>query len=301
MKKKYSKLTPVSIIVPNWNGGEKIIRCLESITKLDYPKFEVIVIDNNSLDGSNREIKKKFGKFKNFKIIENKENVGNTEGLNQGFRLSNYSLILTLDNDVILDKNMLKELVKIILNDKKIGIVAPKLYFYKKSNFFNSTGYSVNLITGKTSIRGFNKKDVGQFDKQEEVDYVQDGVLLVKKEVLDKVKLMDNAFFVYYEDTDFCLRVRKAGYKIVYVPSAKAWHDGNTRQKGFTPFRAYHFIKSKILFMRKHSTNKFLFFSFFFFFYTPYRLLIITIKNPSSILPYFKGIKDGITHPLNYN
>ena len=87
----------------------------------------------------------------------------------------------------------------------------------------------------------------------------------------------------------------------MYVPSAKAWHDSNTRQKGFGPFRAYHFLKSRTIFMRKHTPSKFLSYSFFFLFYAPYRLLDISIKNPKSILPFFKGIRDGFSQRLNLN
>lgn len=281
-----------SIIIPNWNGGEKIMRCIESITKLDYPSYEIIVIDNCSSDGSKEKIKKK---FKKIKIIENKENVGPAKALNQGFKIAKYDLILGLDNDVILEKNLLKHFVKVLASDPRIGMVAPKIYYYHKPTFFNAVGFTINLFTGKTKVLGIDEEDIGQFDKKEEREFIQGAVFLTKKQVIDKVGGMDESYFVYYSDADWSLEVRKKGYKIMYVPSAKTWHDGNTKQGGFTSFRIFHFIRSKLLFMRKHSKNKLFFYSFFFLFYTPKKLFsFISNKNFNLIIPYFKGIKEGL-------
>jgi len=289
---KKTKYPPISIIIPNWNGGEKITRCLNSIKSLDYPSYEVIVIDNNSSDGSNKEIKKKFGKFKKFKLIENKENKGLSKALNQGIKNSKSDFLLFLDNDVILNKDLLYILIEYIKNPK-IGIVSPKIYYYKKPKILNATGFSINSFIGKTRVIGMGEADVGQFSKKEKREFVQGAVFLTKKEIIKKVGLMDESFFVYYLDADFCLRVRKARYEIAYIPFTKAWHDGNTKEKGFTPFRIYHFTRSKLIFMRKNTKfyHKIFFFPFFFLFYTPYQFFKLRKKN--LLKSYFKGIRDG--------
>jgi len=297
MSQKYPK---VSIIVVNWNDGEKIIRCLESIKELDYPSYEVIIIDNFSTDGSKEKIKKKFLKYKNFQMIENKKNLGCVKAINQGFKIAKSDLILRLDSDVILSKDLLKNLVEVILSDSKIGVVIPKVYYYKKPNIFCNIGFSINPITGKTIPFGINEKDVGQYEKQREVDYVPGAVLLTKKQVIKDAGFMSEDFFVYYEDADWCSKVRKAGYKIIYTPKTMAWHDCKSFFE-FSPFRVHHYIRSKLLFMRRNIIiyQKLLFYPFFLFIYTPIKIIGFLIKgNFSLVLAYFKGLKEGFFNKI---
>lgn len=283
---------PVSIVIPSYNGGEKIINCLESVSKLNYPGYEVIIIDNNSTDGSIQEIKKR---FKKFKVIENKFNFGCAKATNQGFKASKHSLLLTLDEDVILEKNSLKNLVKIILNRGDIGAVSPKIYNYKSKKLMG-LGFKINKFTGKVSVIGENQQDKGQFNEIQAVDYIPGAVVLAKKEVIDKIKGMDEDYFLYYGDAQYSLDIRKAGYKIFYVPNALAWHDCNTSE-GFNQFRISNFIRSKLIFMRKNSSKLNLIVCMFFFFlvYTPLRILTYLIKNKLNLIAhYFKGVKAGL-------
>ena len=292
------KYPPVSIIIPNWNGGEKLMRLLKSIKELDYPCHELIIIDNDSTDGSNRKIKKLNG----LKLIQNKENLGPVKALNQGFDVAKHNLLLGLDCDVILDKGLLKELVNVLINNPKAGMATSKFYYYDKPNVFNTVGFSINLITGKTTVLGMGEEDIGQFDKERKIKCTQGAVFLTNKEVLKNVGKMDESYFLYYSDADWALRTRKKGYDIIYVPSARAWHDGNTKGQGFSFFRIYHFIRSKLIFMRKHGKNKLLFFLFFFLIYSPAKLGNLCLKKRFDLLmPYFKGAKDGFSHKLNLN
>ncbi|GBE20401.1 poly-beta-1,6-N-acetyl-D-glucosamine synthase [archaeon BMS3Abin17] len=288
---KYPK---VSILIINYNGGDKVIRCLNSVMKLDYPSYEIIVIDNGSSDGSQEKIKKEFSQIK---LVENKENLGSVGAHNQGFKLAKGDFILGLDDDAVASPSLLKNLVKVALSNNKIGIVVPKIYYYSKPNIFNSTGFFLNPITGKMKDLGIGKEDKGQLDFQREIDYVPSSIILIKKEALKTAGGMNEDYFVYYEDSDWCLRVRNAGYKIVYTPNTKAWHDCKT-QGELSPFRVYHYTRGKTLFMKQSSTplNKFLFILFHIFLYSPARIFSFILKGKFNLIkPYIQGTKEGLS------
>jgi len=255
----------------------------------------VIVIDNNSNDGSKYKIKKQFKKHKNLRMIENKENLGCSKAINQGFKTAKSLMILTLDEDVILHKDLLKELVKVILSEDNIGAVSPKIFNYQSKKLMG-IGFKISNFIGKTTVIGENQIDNGQFDNMQKVDYVPGAVILAKKEVIDKIDGMDEDYFLYYGDANYCLSIRKAGYNILYVPTAIAWHDCNTSE-GFNSLRMYNFTKSKLIFMKKNSKvfNKFIFFLFFFCLYSPMRIISFLIKRKFILIfAYFKGLKDGV-------
>lgn len=283
----------VSIVVPNWNGGKKILRCLKSVSSLDYPKKEVIIVDNGSTDGTKEKIKKS---FKKFKIIENKENLGCVKAINQGFSKAKGDYILRLDDDVVLPKDMLSKLMKTIRSSDSIGIVIPKVYYYSHQKVLCNIGFSINPLTGKTNAPGLDEQDTGKYESEREVDYVPGAILLTKKQVIKKAGLLDTDYFLYYEDADWCKKVRKAGYRIIYTPTAKAWHDCK-QQTELNDFRIYHYIKSKLMFMKKNNSilaNVF-FFPFFFLIYTPARFAKFISSGKSNLIKsYIKGIKDAI-------
>ncbi len=287
------ELPHVTIILPNWNDGEKVIRCLDSISKLNYPSYDVIVIDNYSTDGSKEDIKKK---FKKVKIIENQENLGCVKAINQGFESAKGPFVLRLDSDVILEKNILKELVNVFTSNSHSGIVFPKLYYYSDKRRIDNIGFSISLKTGKADRNRIDKIDNGQFEKSVSVDAVPGSVLLTTKKIVLEVGPVSEDFFLFYEDADWCYRIRKKGYKIIYAPKAKAWHDCN--KKAINPFKMYHYMRSKVLFIKRNSSffQKTIFFTFLFGFYIPFMLSNFLLKgNFSLITPFIKGTKDGLT------
>jgi len=212
-------LPKVSVIILNWNGKDLTIECLNSLEKLKYMNYEVVVVDNGSTDGSQKAIKEKFPRVK---LIENKENVGFAEGNNIGIRNSDADYFLLLNNDTVVDPYMLDELVDVGESDPKIGILCPKIYLYdKKDVFWFAGGY---LRTYGTLHRGYNEKDVGQYDKVEDMVYASGCAFMIKKEVTEKIGLLDKEFFIYLEDVDYSLRAKENGFRVVYVPKAKMWH-----------------------------------------------------------------------------
>jgi hypothetical protein len=291
----------VSIIITTWNRKKDTMECLKSLYSQNYSNYEIILVDNGSEDNTPQEIRKKFQKVY---IVENKKNLGIAGGRNSGLRFARGSYILFLDSDTIVDKNMIRELINVIEKGKKIGIVVPKMYFLDTPNLIWYAGAKVNLLTSRTQNIGAYEIDQGQYDEVSETSHGPTA-FLCRKELIDKIGGHDEDYFMSYADLDFAIRTKKAGFKVLYVPSAKLWHkisagkDKNPIRDllGTFPFRAYYFARNRIIFMKKNV--KFLNFIFFLLFFEPFFISVYIIKivlyNQWKYLKmYLKGIRDGV-------
>ena len=225
----------VAIIILNWNGWSDTIECIESVFQINYPNFNVLLIDNNSSDDSNEKIKdyaegqlnviSKFFNYnpnnkpieistyinkksqsqnylhhnKNLILIKNEMNYGFAEGNNIGIRFAlknlNPDYILLLNNDTVVDKNFLAEMINMGENNKEIGILGPKIYYYNKPNEIWSVGAKISWKTCRGIHIGINEIDNGQYKEKTEVEYVSGSAFLIKTEVIRKIGLLDKEFF----------------------------------------------------------------------------------------------------------
>lgn len=255
----------ILIVILNYNGGDNTLSCLQSLDSLFIPvntKLEIIVVDNASKDDSVRKIKTG---YPSVIVLQNKENLGFSEGNNIGIRyaLSNGAdYVLLLNNDTIVDKNLLKELLIASENGKNIGIVSPKIYFekgfefhkdrYKDNDLGNVLWYAGGVMDWKNVLghhRGVDEVDHGQYNKEEDLGYATGCCMLIKKEVLEKIGLFDKRYYLYYEDNDLNVRVKKAGYKIIYAPKAILWHKnaGSAGGSG-SSLQDYYIARNRMLF-----------------------------------------------------
>lgn len=290
MIKQPEKPLLVSAIVPTYNLKEIFLECLESIIKQDYPRLEIIVVDNGT-DGTYVVVKKK---YPNIKVIKNPKNLGSTGGMNTGLKEAKGDYLWFIDHDNILNPDMLSQMIKLAESDPKIGVVTPKILYWENRDIIWSAGNSVNMITGVNYSR--EGKDIGQYNKVEEVD-IAPANFLVKREVIDKVGFYDNVFFVSYEDADFCLRVKNAGYKIVYTPKAICYHkfpllDKKTSKHRWLS-RAYWAARNKIIFMRKCSDYFPLFVLLYPVWFLIYTYQAIRYLNFAALLNFYKGMFAG--------
>ncbi len=193
-------------------------------------------MDNNSTDGSVDFVREK---FRDIKIIENKENLGFSGGMNIGIKHTKGEFISLFSSDLIADKNWINELINVAISDEKIGVVGGKIYFWPDSKRIQFAGANIDLSPVYTqNVIGYGEFDNGEHDKISATDYIPGGVMLFKKKVIDKIGLLDPTFFMYFEETDFCLRAKKEGFEIIYVPRALVYHkevyspayDGNQRK-----------------------------------------------------------------------
>ena len=291
----------VSIIILNWNGLEDTVECLDSLKKITYPNYDIILVDNGS-KGNDAEILRE--KFKDYiHIIENDKNYGFPEGCNIGMRyaLKNSApdYILLLNNDTTVAPDFLAEMVKIAESDPLIGIAGPKIYFYDAPNKIQSVGAEIDWRKGQLFCVGLNEIDTGQFDKIREVDWVSGCAFLIKRTTIEDIGLLDSAYFRYVEEVDWCVRCKKSGYKVVFIPKAKIWHKGHFAPDEMSSLSLYYMTRNRFLLMKKHA-RKSQFISFFIEFLFK-KLLLPTIvallrrhENLKTLSIYYRATYDGI-------
>ena len=275
----------VSIIILNWNGLKDTIECLESLRKITYPNYEVIVVDNGS-EGNDADVLEE--KYKDYiKVIRNKENLGFTGGNNVGIKYAmekGSEFFLILNNDVVVKEDFLEPLVEDMLKDKKIGIIGPVSYCYGSLELFSS-GRKINYWKG-------NFKGIDLFQNKKEVDSLAGCCLLVKKEVVEKIGYFYEPYFLIFEETEYCLRAKRAGFKIVCEPRSKIWHKVGSTIRRFPASNAYYFYRNKLLFTKRNAPFyvKYLFY-FYYSGYLFFRFIEELIKKENLIA---FSIKDAL-------
>lgn len=230
----------VEVIILNWNGKEDTIECLNSLQKVKYDNFEITVVDNASTDDSVEIIA---AEFPSVKLIKNNMNLMYAGGNNVAIKevLNGDAVhILILNNDTILHEDFLEHLVKVFRSDEKVGIVAPKINYYSDRKLIWYAGGFVNFFTGNIYHRGLRKQDDGKYDLSNEVDYATGCCMLIKRELFEKIGLLDEAYYIYTEDVDFSFKAQAAGYKVVFEPRSLIWHKVSSATGG-----AFSFFKIK--------------------------------------------------------
>ncbi|HIC91275.1 MAG TPA: glycosyltransferase family 2 protein [Syntrophaceae bacterium] len=244
----------VSIIILNWNGLEDTLECLESVFKLDYPNFEVIVVDNGSTDDSVRQIRQE---FPDVVIIENGKNLGFAEGNNVGIRYAiknGAEYVLLLNNDTVVDPQLLNAFVEASQLYPEAGIFGAKIYYYSEPNRIWDAGAKWNQNIGKFYIIGENQLDnENKFEQMIEVDYACGCSLFFRTALVSKIGLLDQRFFLTWEETDWCYSARRAGFKCLYVPKAKVWHKVSASFGGnHSPLFRYFYIRNRLLWAQRN-------------------------------------------------
>lgn len=238
----------VFIIIVNWKNWPDTIECIKSLRQIDYPDFQIVLVDNQS------ENKGDFEKqFPEVKLIANPINSGFSGGNNLGidYALKNRAdYLLLLNNDTVVDKDFLKILVKEAEENQEVGILGPAIYFFAQPEKTWFLGGSFNwLKTRWTKGRGHLGLDIPVKEKKQKVDFITGCCMLIKKELIDRIGNLDERFFLYYEDVDFCLRARKAGYDCLIVPNSKIWHkiSSSVSKLGSPKVLRYHYRNALLL------------------------------------------------------
>jgi len=199
-------------------------------------------------------------------FIQTGENIGFAGGSNVGIRYiltkDDYNYVLLLNNDMVVDKCFLEPLIQIAENNKKIGIVGPKVYSYDKIQEIYCAGCGIKIHPLKGLIlseRGKKEIDRGQYDRIEEVGYISGCCLGIKCKAIKVVGFMDERYFLYFEETDWTLRFMRLGWKPVYVSHSNVWHKGSHTVGKNNPFRVYYSIRNKLLITQKIFGKRFWF------------------------------------------
>jgi len=210
---------------------------------------------------------------KKFILIRNGKNFGFAEGNNIGIRYAfktiNPEYVLLLNNDTVVDRDFLTELVNVTESDERIAFAGPKNYYYDyhgRTDVINFAGGKITMWRGKSEHIGVKEIDEGQYDCITNTDYVTGACLLARRETIKEVGLLDPAYFLYWEETDWCIRARKAGFKLLYVPKAKIWHKVAASSKPKeNPIIGYYNVRNRSRFVMKNGsrTDKAMYFIYF--------------------------------------
>ncbi len=241
----------VLIIVLCYNGLELTLACLESLQRLDYERADVLVVDNGSSDGTPEMVR---SRFPGVKLIESGSNLGYAAGNNVGLRYMldhGYDYGLVLNNDTEIAPDFLNSLVATCEQDSTIGVAGPKIYYHDHPQTIWSAGGIVDWKRGgQTAMRGLDSVDSGQFDSIVDVDFVTGCALLVRRAVLEQVGMLDERFGMYYEEAEWCVRITRAGWRIVYVPTSRLWHKIQPALQDQSPRITYYMARNRLLFLR---------------------------------------------------
>ncbi|MGQ9550280.1 MAG: glycosyltransferase family 2 protein, partial [Roseiflexus sp.] len=213
----------VLIIILCYNGIADTLACLKSLQCVEYPSFDILVLDNASSDGTPETVR---AQFPHVTVIENGANLGFAAGNNIGLQYAlrhGYDYALLLNNDTEVAPDFLTRLIDVAVSDPTIGAVGPTITYYERPDLIWSAGGMIDWRYGITRMRA-NEVDSRQHHESVDVDFVTGCALLVKRAVLERAGLLDERFFMYFEETEWCVRIRRAGFRIVHVPQSRVLH-----------------------------------------------------------------------------
>ncbi len=258
----------VGVVVLNYNGWENTLECVESLKRCRkyFRDVDIIVIDNNSTDGSQAHL----AKLRDVSLILNNENLGYSGGNNIGIKsalISKCEYVLIINNDTYVNELFLKNIFK---SKERYAISSPKIYFapgfefhkdrYSKTDLGKVIWYAGGQIDWSNIIGmhiGVDEVDTGQFNEKKKIDFATGACMLVKKEVFEKIGMFDEKYFLYLEDMDFCVRAKKAGFKITYIPQATVWHKNAAASGGSgSHLQDYYITRNRLLFAFKFAKLK---------------------------------------------
>ena len=241
----------LSIITINYNGLEDTCALIETIPFND--KMEVIVVDNASINDDASEIEKRYPRVK---VIRSDKNLGFAGGNNLGIQASTGNYIFLVNNDTIFKDFKIQALIDRLESSSKIGVVCPKIRFAWGEHPIQFTGYTpLSKITVRNRAIGFGEKDQGQYDSPHPTPYAHGAAMMIKREVIDKVGLMPECYFLYYEELDWSMMMTRAGYEILYEPACTIYHKESQATGQNSPLRTYYITRNRLLLVKRNWTG----------------------------------------------
>jgi len=289
----------VAVIILNCNQPEYTLQCALSVSKSDYPNLETVVVDNGSLPDQYGRLRQGLPQLV---ILRSETNLGFARGNNLGLHYAlehgaDYALVI--NNDTLVDPRMISQLVQAGEADPNLGLLGPVIYYLQEPEKVWFAGYRFNhgiyLLR-----RGLHLKP--PLEPVEYVDFVCGCALMIRRPILETIGLLPEEYFIYYEDLDFCFRVKKAGWKIGCVTEAKMWHAISAYFGGpDSPMKQYHQVKGSLIFYRKYSRGLKLWINlglrFGHAFYTLVKASVKGQLKGETLRQFAKGVYEGWKYP----
>lgn len=245
----------ICVIILNFNGLKDTLECLDSLKKVQHDNFSILVADNGSKDGSLNVIKTHYPEVL---LLDNLENLGYAEGNNRAIKhcLDHFEALLILNNDTVVAPTILTAFEKQI-ETNPASVLGAKIYQHKNQNIFDHLGGFWNSARVDFDLFGSHLPDDGiSFEEPIELDYVCGCALFAKVEIFKKIGFFDARFFLFWEESDFCFRAKRAGYKIRLCPQAKLWHKVSASFTGGKPHTTYYWWRNRLLWLEKNVSRK---------------------------------------------
>ncbi len=262
----------IATIVVNWNQPKLTAQTIDSLTQIKKRNFEhrIFLVDNGSLPQNFKPLEEKYRYSVDF--IKQKNNLGFTGGYNEGIKKAlawGATWILLLNNDVLVKEDFIQKLLLASAKKPKGGIFSPLIYFapgyefhkdrYRKKDLGNVIWYAGGQMDWDNCLashRGVDQVDKGQFKKIETVDYATGCAMFVKRSVFEKAGLLDDKYFLYYEDNEFSQRIKEKGFMIYFVPQSKIWHLNAGSSKSGSDLHTYYLTRNRLLFAQKYCSGR---------------------------------------------
>jgi len=240
----------VSVITINYDHPDVTCALLESLRQITYPNIEVIVVDNASPNDDPAIISQSYPEII---FIQSDVNLGFAGGNNLGIRKAKGKYILLLNNDTEVDPGFIEPLVAKLEADNKIGAVSPKIKFYFQPDTIQFSGQApINPYTMRSYGYGWGARDTGKFDRDTLTSFVHGAAMMVPMDVIKKVGMMAEIYFLYYEELDWGSRIRAAGYELWYVHNSTVMHKESLSTGKLSPFKTYYINRSRLIYLRRN-------------------------------------------------
>lgn len=268
----------VSIITVNYNGYDDTCALIESIP-LNDKSLEVIVVDNASRIN---EAEKISAKYPLVKTIRSEQNLGFAGGNNLGIKEASGDYLFFINNDTYLKDFNISALIDKLNSSDEIGMVCPKIRFAWENNPIQFAGYTpLSRITLRNKAIGYNEQDKGQYNEDHTTPYAHGAAMMAKREAIEKVGVMPECYFLYYEELDWSMMFRRAGFQIWYEPACTVFHKESRSTGVNSPLKAYYITRNRLLFISRNEKSNIRFASY---------IYIIAVVALRDIIKYlFKG------------
>ncbi|MDD4437867.1 MAG: glycosyltransferase family 2 protein [Tissierellia bacterium] len=240
----------LSVITVNYNGKEDTRRLIESLRDHLSIPYELIVVDNGSVENEALDLQ---NGYPFIKTIRSERNMGFAGGNNLGIRQASGNYLFFLNNDTFVKDNSAAFLLEVMKQKPVLGGISPKILFADEKGGIQFAGYTaLSRITLRNSLVGYREQDKGQYDNAVTTPYLHGAAMLIRREAIEKAGLMPETYFLYYEELDWSLQIRRAGYELIYHPSAVVYHRESSSTGQHSPVKAYYMTRNRLLFARRN-------------------------------------------------
>lgn len=287
----------ISIISINFNQPALTEDFLSSVaTVCTYPNLEIIIVDNGSSTDPCPAWREKYPRIR---FIRSEKNLGFAGGNNLAIREAKGEYLFLVNNDTEFSRGLIEKLADVLNQNPEVGIVSPKIRYFDKPDAIQYAGYTaMNYNTGRNKCIGQFEKDRGQYDHSKgPTAYIHGAAMMFRRELTEKADLMNESFFLYYEEMDWCERIKRSGYQIWIEPQALIYHKESISVGHKSALKEYYMTRNRILFIRRNAPalSRIIFFFHFVFLVSPRNILSYIFQGRMDLLKAFRrGAADGI-------